>query len=237
MIESSNNKTIKNIIKLKSKKYQDKENLFIVEGKHLVEEAYKKGYLRTVLSAKEENYPNTILVSENLLKKISDLKSAPSIIGVCEKIKNGNIKGKVCILCDLQDPGNVGTIIRSAKAFNIDTLVLSSSCVSIYNSKVIRASEGLIFSQNIIIDDAKKVIDNLKNEGYTIYTTDVLNGTDLEKVSFPEKSAILIGNEGNGVDKSIATLADETLHIKMNEDCESLNAAVSASIIFYKLNI
>ncbi len=236
MIESVNNKYIKNILKLKQKKYQDKEGLFLVEGKHLVEEAKKSGYLETVISTKEETFDNTVIVSENVLKKLSDLKT-PSVIGICRKINNGEINGKVCILCDLQDPGNVGTIIRSAVAFNVDTIVLTPKCVSIYNSKVIRASEGMIFNQNIIIEDAKTIIEKLKKYDYTIYTTDVNGGTSLEDAVFSAKSAVLIGNEGNGVDKEVSLLADQKIHIKMNANCESLNAAVSASIIFYKLNI
>ena len=236
MIESVNNKFVKDVIKLKTKKYQDKEGLFLVEGKHLVEEARKNGYLKTVISTKEENFDNTVLVSENVLKKISDLKT-PSIIGICKKINNNDIKGNVCILCDLQDPGNVGTIIRSATAFNIGTVVLTPKCVSLYNSKVIRASEGMIFNKNIVIYEAEKIINKLKKDGYTVYSTDVNGGTNLESISFSSKSAILIGNEGSGVDKDISSLADEKIHIKMNEECESLNAAVSASIIFYKMNI
>ena len=238
MIESVNNKHVKYLTKLMTKKYQDVENKFIVVGEHLVMEAKNSGYLeKAVLTEKSDEFDDYILVSENVLKKITDLKSAPKIIGVCKKIVPRKINGTVAVLDNIQDPGNLGTIIRSACAFNIDTILISKNSVSAYNQKVLRASEGMIFHQNFIICDVKEKVENLKKEGYTIYTTDVSNGKNLEQINFDEKSCIILGNEGSGVSSALSILADKKINIKMNERCESLNVAVCASIIFYHLSI
>ena len=236
MIESVNNERIKRITKLNDKKYQDIENKFIIEGKHLVEEALKLGYLEEIFLIKDEDidFDNKTFVNENVMRKLSTLKSIPNIIGVAKKINNGEIKGNILMLDGIKDPGNMGTIIRSCVAFDIDTLVISKDSISIYNPKVVRASEGMIFNQNIVIDDLDKVLTSLKD--YTIYTTDVNGGEDLKDINFSKNNAIIIGSEASGVKEAIKKYADKKLYIKMNSLCESLNAGVSASIIMYELN-
>ena len=236
MIESVNNERIKRIAKLNDKKFQDIENKFIVEGKHLVEEALKLGYLEEIFLIKDENidFDNKTFVNENVMRKLSTLKSIPNIIGVAKKINNGEIKGNILMLDGIKDPGNMGTIIRSCVAFDIDTLVISKDSISMYNPKVVRASEGMIFNQNIVIDDLDKILTSLKD--YTIYTTDVNGGEDLKDIKFSKNNAIIIGSEASGVKENIKKYADKKLYIKMNSLCESLNAGVSASIIMYELN-
>ena len=141
------------------------------------------------------------------------------------------------ILEDIQDPGNLGTIIRSSVAFNVDTLVLSSNTVDLYNPKVIRATQGMIFKLNIIIENnLEELIKNLKQNNYTIYTTNVKNGNSLKTIEKKDKLAIIMGNEGNGVSDKLNLLADEYLYIDMNKNCESLNVAVATSIILYELD-
>ena len=236
MIESVNNERIKRIAKLNDKKFQDIENKFIVEGKHLVEEAIKLGYLEEIFLIKDEDidFDNKTFVNENVMRKLSTLKSIPNIIGVAKKINNGEVKGNILMLDGIKDPGNMGTIIRSCVAFDIDTLVISKDSISMYNPKVVRASEGMIFNQNIVIDDLDKVLTSLKD--YTIYTTDVNGGEDLKDIKFYKNNAIIIGSEASGVKETIKKYADKKLYIKMNSLCESLNAGVSASIIMYELN-
>ncbi len=236
MIESVNNEKIKKTAKLNDKKYQDIENKFIIEGKHLVEEALKKGVLEEIFLIKDEDidFKNKTFVSEKVMRKLSTLTSIPNILGVAKKINEGNIVGNVLMLDGIKDPGNMGTIIRSCTAFNIDTLVISKDSISIYNPKVLRASEGMIFNQNIVIADLENVLDNLKD--YTIYTTDVNGGEDLKDIKFSKKNAIIIGSEASGVKDTIKKYADKKLYIKMDPLCESLNAGVSASIIMYELN-
>ena len=238
MIESVNNEQIKEIRKLKDKKYRDESNLFLVEGDHLVREAYKSGNLVKLILT-EDIYDfdvEKLLVSDKVIKSISELNNS-SVIGICKKISTElNLTKNVLILDGLQDPGNLGTIIRSCIAFGIDNLVLSNNTVDLYNSKVIRSTQGMIFNINIIRDDLSKVISLLKENNYNIYGTNVVNGIDIKDVKKDEKYAIIMGNEGNGISKDVSSLVDKNIYIKMNEKCESLNVAVSASIILYELS-
>ena len=150
---SVDNKKIKDIKKLNTKKYRDKTNLFLVEGRHLVLEAYKRGYLQTLILEENEIFPldvDTMYVSNNVINYISTLETPQLVMGLCKKIEEKEIGSKILILDDIQDPGNLGTIIRSAVAFNFDTIVLGDNTVDLYNPKVIRASQGMIFHINII---------------------------------------------------------------------------------------
>lgn len=235
MITSINNERIKEISKLNNKKYRKEKGLFIVEGEHLVEEAYKHNLLVEVYSLYEVDYDNSYVVTESVMKKVSSLDSIPNIIGVCKMKKENSLGNKLLILDNIQDPGNLGTIIRSAVAFNISTIVLSNDTVDLYNSKVIRATEGMIFNINIITKDLFSFIPCIKDE-YKIYGTNVVNGTLLKNVKKVEKYAIIMGNEGNGVKKEIQDMCDENIYIEMNSNCESLNVGVATSIILYELS-
>lgn len=240
LYSSIDNKKIKEIKKLNLKKYRDKINLFLVEGEHLVIEAYKSGYLKELILEQDNDLNldiTTNYVTNNVLKYITNLDTPQSILGICSKPQNDTIKGnRLLILDDVQDPGNLGTIIRSAVAFNVDTIILSSNTVDLYNSKVIRASQGLIFHINIIVMDLTTTIPKLKNEGYQIIGTKVTNGKSLKSIEKKKKFAIIMGNEGNGVREDILSLCDEYLYIDMNKNCESLNVGVATSIILYELD-
>lgn len=240
LYSSTKNEKIKNLRKLNQKKFRDESGLFLVEGEHLVLEAYKKGCLKELLL--EEN--NTFLLdvptsymTKEVMKFISDLEATPSVLGVCEKYSSLEpIGNRLLILDNIQDPGNLGTIIRSAVAFHIDTILLSNDTVDLYNSKVIRASQGMLFWANIQKVDIKQAILDLKKNGYQVYSTNVKNGKSIKNVENLEKFAIIMGNEGAGVKEEIASLADEYLYIPMHKDCESLNVAVATSIILYELD-
>lgn len=236
---SIDNKKIKELKKLNMKKYRDESNLFLIEGEHLVLEAYKKGVLKELLL--EENTKlnldvDTSYLSRNVIKYLSELDNPSNIIGICEKMSEQELGNKVLVLDDIQDPGNLGTIIRSAVAFNIDSIVVSTNTVDIYNSKVIRASQGMIFNINIIKRDLNKFIPEIKNNNYKIYATKVDKGKSLKGLEIENKFAIIMGNEGNGVHDNLLDLADTYLYIDMNESCESLNVAIATSIILYELD-
>lgn len=236
---STDNKKIKELKKLNIKKYRDQSNSFLVEGEHLVLEAYKKGLLEELFL--EENTKldldvKTSYLSRNVIKFISELDNPSNIIGLCKKVEEKEIGNKVLVLDDIQDPGNFGTIIRSAVAFNIDTIVVSNNTVDLYNSKVIRASQGMLFNINIIRRDLNVFVPELKKEGYQIYATKVNGGKSLKTIEKIEKFAIIMGNEGAGVNDNLMNLADEYLYIDMNSNCESLNVAVATSIILYELD-
>ena len=239
LIESIDNDKIKKLKKLHQKKYRDIEDKYLIEGIHLVKEAYKSNDLLEVLLLEGQTVDfdcDITYVSKKVIKYLSNLETPYNIIGICKKNKEKEIKGNVLILDDIQDPGNLGTIIRSSLAFNIDTIILSENSVDLYNFKVLRSSQGMNFHINIIKDNLSKRIRQLKNNGYTIYTTDVNEGKELKNIKFDKKCAIIMGNEGNGVSKEISNLSDEKIYINMNKNCESLNVAVATSIILYELN-
>lgn len=228
---SINNKKIKNLNHLKQKKYRDKESLFLIEGEHLIQEAYKAGFLVEVLSVDEINLDTKITYITPQVRKYLTSLDNPSVIGVCKK-KSDTLKGeKIVCLENIQDPGNLGTIIRSCVAFNIDTLILNN-CVDMYNSKVLRATQGLIFHLNIINNYD---INNLKKMGYKIYGTKVTNGKNVKTIAKVSKFVIIMGNEGNGISKEMSDICDEFIYIDMNPKCESLNVGVATSIILYEL--
>lgn len=237
---STQNEKIKNLRKLNNKKYRDENSLFLIEGEHLVLEAYKNGYLKELILEENTNLNINVptnYLTRNVMKFISELDNPSNIMGVCTKlVEQEELGNKILVLDNVQDPGNLGTIIRSAVAFNIDTIILSDDTVDLYNSKVIRASQGMIFKINIVRKSLLVVIPNLKKQGYKIYTTNVKNGKSLKNVEKVSKFAIIMGNEGLGVKESISSLADDFLYIDMAKDCESLNVAVAASIILYELD-
>lgn len=235
---SINNSKIKELKKLQNKKYRDETNMFLVETMHLVKEAYDSGYLDELLVLESSTFSldvKTNYISENVLKNLSLMPSPSEVIGICKKREeklNGN---KILILDDIQDPGNLGTIIRSSVAFGVSTIVLSKGCADVYSDKVIRASQGMIFKVNIIRSDIKEVVNKLKAEDYKILGTKVDGGKEIKSVSKSEKFAIIMGNEGNGVSKEILNMCDEYIYIPMNKNCESLNVGVATSIILYEL--
>ena len=139
------------------------------------------------------------------------------------------------ILDNIQDPGNLGTIIRSCVAFNVDTLIISDNSVDLYNPKVLRATQGMIFHLNIIVTNLIKIIKELKDEGYKVAGTNVVNGTLVSEFEKKERFAIIMGNEGNGVSSEVSKLIDENIYIPISQTCESLNVGVAASIILYEL--
>lgn len=234
MIESLNNDKIKELSKLNNKKYRKIHNKFLAPGKHLVEEAIKNNLVEEIfiLNGETNNYNHQVTyVSPNVMKKLTQLDTPPKEAALCKIPSKNQIKGNIIILDDIKDPGNLGTIIRSAVAFNYQTLILSKECVDIYNPKVIRATEGMIFNINIIIEDLNIIIEKLKQENYKIYATDVAEGK--KPTPCESKHAIIIGSEATGVKEKIKNKSDYKIKLPMNNLCESLNAGVSASILMY----
>ncbi len=238
IITSLNNPTIKEISKLKNKKYRDLTNTYLVEGEHLVEEAYKNNLLIKIILLEDTicNYDiEKIYVTKEVMKKLTELDTPNKIIGIVKKNTPLPIGNKILILDNIQDPGNLGTIIRSSVAFDIDTIVLSPNTVDIYNPKVIRSTQGMIFYTNIITLELKEFINEIKTKNYTIFGTNVRNGKNIKEITLPEKFALVLGNEGQGVSKEIESLCDDNIYIKMSSKCESLNVSVATSILLYEV--
>jgi TrmH family RNA methyltransferase len=238
LITSVSNERVKELVKLKDKKYRDNNNLFFVEGKDLCDAAYQNGLLRElyILDGYDNIYdgiPYTY-VSSDVMKKISDMPSVSEYYGVCSKMIEGELGNRILVLDNIQDPGNLGTIIRSAVAFNFDTIVLSRNTVDLYNPKVVRSTKGMLFNINIIVRDIVPFLNEL--DDFVIYGTDVVNGINIKEEEISKKIAIVIGNEGKGISEEVRECCHKFLYIGINAKCESLNAGVSASILMYEVD-
>ncbi len=233
-IESLNNPHVKEWCKLKEKKYRDQEGLFLIEGEHLILEASKKGVVKKILSSSIE-VDADFYVTEAIMKKISSQKSIPKRIAVCEKLKEEKIKNRLLVLDAIQDPGNLGTMIRSAVAFGFTDIILSLDTVDLYNEKTIRASEGMLFHINFVKIDLNDFLKQIKKD-YQILATDVKSGKKISRIVKKENVALLIGNEGQGLKEELKKQATDFVKIPMQENCESLNAGVAAGILMYEMS-
>lgn len=242
LITSLENDKVRKYIKLKDKKYRDKTGQFIVEGAHLVLEAYKNGLIDELILEKEEVFPldikNIVYLPMEIITKISTVETPQTIMALCHKQEEKEeLKNKILLIDNIQDPGNLGTIIRSAVAFNIDTIVLSENTVDLYNPKTIRATQGMFFHINIIKKDLESTIEQLHQEEIPVYGTLVGHGSDVRSLAEKDKIryALVVGNEGNGVRNSISNMCDKNLYINLNANVESLNVAIATSILLYEL--
>ena len=226
MIESLENSKIKFLLKLKLSKYRRSEQKFICEGAHLVQEARNAGLLIEAYSLEDkEGY---IQVSVPVMKKLCNTNTVVSEIGLCKMKENTKITDKILILDGIQDPGNMGSLMRSACAFGFKTLFIGTGSVDIFNDKVIRSSQGAIFKLNYQFGDISEFLNK-------IYTTNVLEGIPLKKIKAEDKVAVILGNEGNGVSKELQALGLDAIYIPM-QNTESLNVAIAGSIIMYELS-
>lgn len=248
-ITSVNNKLIKNITKLEKKKYREESGYYLIEGFHLVEEALKAGekyqyLLATNKALKKLNEAGfsfedkkVIQITDNVADHLSSTKNSQDIF-LTVKINqpehfNFNF-GKWVLLDNLADPGNVGTIIRTADAAGFDGVILSPETVDLYNPKVQRSMQGSQFHINLIKEDLFEAVDSLKKSDIPVYASML----DSEAKQLPDfkpvaQVALIIGNEAHGVQKSLAELADEKLYIPIKGKAESLNAAIAAGIMIY----
>ncbi len=243
-ITSTSNQHIKDLAKLKEKKYRTLYNEFIVEGYHLVNEAYKKRLVVEVLSLKKDEllqYDNCklVLTGAEVIKKLSDTENPQSIIAIC-KIKryecDYNKTNCILILDDVRDPGNVGTLIRTSLGFNIDLVLLSNNSVDIYNSKVIRATQGALFNINICYGDLKEEILKIKKANIKVFGTSLDSAVSLSKEEKPNRYAIVLGNEANGMSEEVKSLCDKNLFIDINPKLESLNVSIAGAIAMYEFS-
>lgn len=238
-ITSVNNPLIKELIKLKQKKYRDKEKKFIVEGYNIIEEA--KDYITLIITSSKEDeniLPNVehILVPKEIIGKLSETVTPQGIIGICNYVTSReNFEENVLVLDGLQDPGNIGTLIRTAICFDFNTIYITDNSCDIYNEKVLRATQGGIFKVNIIRKNINDIIDDLKKKGYYIVGTSLKNGIPLNDINFKNLNAIILGNEGNGVSKETIERSNINAYIPINTSMESLNVAIAGGIIMNKV--
>lgn len=238
VITSLENKKVKDVVKLQSKKYRDLTNTFVVETEHLVEEAKKAGIIKDLFIVEDEfvDNDNTYFVTNEVMRKMSSMESPSNVLAVCEKNNSKEIIGDKILLIDgVQDPGNLGTIVRSSVAFGVTTIVLSHDTVDLYNPKVIRATEGMFCHINIISMNLEEAINIIKSKGIKVYGTNVVDGVSVTSITDKNKYALIVGNEGNGVKQNIQDLCDLNLYIPMKDNVESLNVGVACSILLYEL--
>ncbi|MDE7385133.1 MAG: RNA methyltransferase [Anaeroplasmataceae bacterium] len=231
MISSMDNSKIKTLLKLKQSKYRKQEQEFIVEGTHLVSEARLANVLIEAYSIEEKD--GYIQVSEAVMKKLCNTDTVVKELGLCRMLSKSNLSDKILILDGVQDPGNMGSLMRSACAFGFDTIFIGTGSVDLYNDKVIRSSQGAIFKLNFLFGN---VCDFVKTLNHKVYGTNVVNGIPLKEVRKEEKIAIILGNEGNGISKEVNALGLDNIFIPMR-NTESLNVAVAGSIILYEFGI
>ena len=234
MIESLENKKVKNWTKLHQKKYRDEE--FLLLDRTMIEAARDRGYLKTLIWCKDPpfTFDESYEVSRDVLNKIAK-RDDLDCIGIGKKIECDDAYGKrVMILEDLSDPLNIGRIFESAYLFGFDSIILSPNCADIYHPKCLQAAGPSFFNVHMNIAEIPEEIEKLKNAGFRIYATGLRDNTlSLDEVVPNEKMAFILGNEGSGVKDETFRIADETVKIDMH-NIDSLNVAMAGAIVMYR---
>lgn len=241
MITSVQNERVKEWQKLHRKKGRSRANRFLVEGFHLVEEACQSNYEVIEIIIKNNlpvptycaQYPITY-VSEQVFSHLSQTVAPQGIAAVLSMKHSKQFASNNILLIDaVQDPGNLGTIIRTADAAGFSSVILGEGTVDIYNDKVIRATQGSLFHVTIIQETLLKMIKKLKEEGFQILATGLDDATLYTNVQPKEKTALILGNEGAGIEESILQAADAIVKIPIYGKAESLNVSIAAGILMY----
>ncbi len=248
-LTSVNNDKVKYFLSLLDKKVRNKEKKYLIEGYHLVEEASKTPFLEAIITTDEENFTkfskvNKYLVTMPIIEKISGTKNPQNILGLVRMqendisnihklIKQQNVK--LLLLDEINDPGNLGTIIRTTAALDYDGIIMSNNTVDMYNDKVLRSTQGVIFKIPIIKCDLLEAIKILKKENIKCFGTSLEKAIFLDEVKKVNRFAICMGNEARGVSKEILKLMDQNIKIPMHKDVESLNVSIASAIIMYSL--
>ena len=243
IITSKDNEIIKNIKKLKEKKYR--LDSYIVEGIKMVKEAISENQEIALIAIREDfkidfDTKNTkiVIISNKIFNDISDVKTPQGILAVIKKNQNNQIETNsdyILALDSLQDPGNMGTIIRTADSANINQIIINKTTVEPYSPKVIRSTMGAIYRTNIIeVEDLKTTLKEMKSKGFQIITTDLKATQSIYDINYNNKTVVVIGNEANGVSQEILQTADKKVIIPMLGKTESLNASIAASIMIYE---
>ncbi|MGD6957154.1 TrmH family RNA methyltransferase [Rossellomorea aquimaris] len=244
-IQSSKNPVVKQWKKLLTKKERDLTRTYIVEGFHLVEEALKQeDSVLELIVVEGTDLPQKwtvdsitmTMVSEEVGKALTDTETPQGVFAVCKQREDEhNIeKAATFMLLDgLQDPGNIGTIIRTADAAGIDMVVLGKGTVDPYNPKVLRSAQGGHFHIPIIRRDLNETISKLKERDIPVYGTALENGVEYTTVNPQSSYALIVGNEGNGMSKDLLTETNQNLYIPIYGKSESLNVAIAAGVLLY----
>lgn len=252
MITSTSNPQIKRLVQLQKKsKVRDEENVFVVEGLRMFAEVpinrVEKVYISETLYNKKklelnlQDFPHEIL-SDSVFLHVSDTKTPQGILCIVKRkqydlsdllrVENPHFM----VLDNLQDPGNMGTIVRTAEGAGVDAVFMSKDCVDIYNPKTIRSTMGSIYRMPFIyIEDIPELLHVFRKNGVKSYAAHLDGKNAYDKEDYKTGTAILIGNEGNGLRDEVTENADILVHIPMQGQVESLNAAVAASVLMFEV--
>ncbi len=254
-IRSINNKLIKNIKSLYRKKGREKHKSFLIEGIKIIDEVIANNYSieyiiytdclldneeGLALFSKINQFKNLVYVPMNIFKEISDTENPQGIMGVSKIVSKDNEEiysgeNKTFLFLDgIQDPGNMGTIIRTADAFSMGGIIIREGSVDPYNPKVIRSTMGSIFRVPLYFTKGIEEVVKLRSQGISIYSTALDGSIPIHSVDFYGNFLLSIGNESKGVSEEVFSLSDKLIKIPMSGKTESLNAAVAASIIMYE---
>lgn len=252
MITSTSNAKVKRLVNLAQKaKLRRSEGVFIVEGMKMFLEA-PAAWMKEVYVSESFVQKNRLeklewvqyeVVSDEVFQKISDTQTPQGVLcvmkmpsyGLRDMLQGGNDAPLLMVLEDIQDPGNLGTILRAGEGAGIDGVIMTKNTVDIFNPKVIRSTMGSIYRVPFLIThDISKTIQELKAAGVTIYAAHLDESVDYDTCDYTGAAAFLIGNEGNGLKRATADMADGYIKIPMKGQVESLNAAMASVILMYE---
>jgi len=239
VIKSTSNPHIKQIVKLrKEKNFRQKEKKILIIGKNTLDDLIKTQTIDTLITTKKvliKNYPqakNVLLVTKNIMKKITNVESPQDLAAVIKYIPK-QIKNKkyVLILDNISDPGNLGTIIRSANAFDFDLIIFSENCTDPFNEKALRASKGSIFFIPIQTLSEKKILSFIHENKINVYLADI-KGANIANVKFEKPFALILSSEAKGPSVFFKKISKK-ITIPIKKDLDSLNVAIAGSICMY----
>ena len=247
-ISSTKNEKIKELVKLQTAKGRKKAGMYLLEGEHLVEEAIKERAqikLIVVTSNRLEDYKNllaqtdvqVLVVSQDVFHKLSMTETTQGILAVVEIVKQEILphKGRFIVLDAVQDPGNLGTIVRTADAAGFDAVVLGTGTVDLYNDKVLRSMQGSHFHIPVFQANLQEYLPILKEKGVQVAVTALhRDSKDYSVLQGAIDVAIVVGNEGQGVSDDVIDLADVVVTIPMFGKAESLNVSIASALLMYK---
>lgn len=246
-INSLDNSTIKKVKKLKQRKYREEEKKFLAEGRKFLDFTYtpdliilKENFedLENITTKLERFNCRKIVVNDRIFKELTSQENSQGVILVYPYCETNieKINNNIIVLDKIQDPGNLGTIIRVADAAGFKDIILTKGSVDCYNEKCVRSSMGSIFNMNIVYMEEFQLIQFLKEKKYKFLVTALENNSiEYTDITLNEKNAIIFGSEGNGVSDNFLKAADETVIIPIYGSAESLNVAMASGIILYKV--
>ncbi|ASK63015.1 RNA methyltransferase [Virgibacillus phasianinus] len=243
MLTSVKNAQVKNWAKLKMKKFRMKTGMFLVEGEHLVTEVHHSNWeieqiiVQNGMDAPEFAFDYSItIVAENVFQHITDTRTPQGIAAIVKMKEQEWVDPHTVLLIDsVQDPGNLGTMIRTADAVGFDAVIVGGKSVDLYNEKTVRSTQGSLFHIPVFQEKLSVKIPPLKEKGFAVWATTLDQAMSYKDVPVTSKVALLVGNEGNGVDGSLLDLADYNVKIPIHGQAESLNVSVAAGILMYHI--